>query len=122
MRNQESIHHLDFETLVKINEEVVVLTGDTHSYTRDDEPNIRRLLDEVKNTAKAGERTERVIQKVSLLVFRIANGQHFHEGNKRTALVAGQTFLKANRYTIDITDKDLVRVVDEAGIGQARFK
>ena len=27
--------------------------------------------------------------------------------------------MKANRYTIDITDKDLVRVVDEAGIGQA---
>ncbi len=119
MRDQRKIRHLEFETLAKINEEVVVLTGERHSYTKDDEQNIRGLLAEVKNAANEGERSECVIQKVSLLVFRIASGQHFHEGNKRSALVAGQTFLKANGYMMNIQNKDLVRVVDEAGVGKA---
>jgi prophage maintenance system killer protein len=52
-------------------------------------------------------------------MFRIARGQYFHEGNKRTALAAGLSFLKANEYTMDITNEDLVKVLDEASVGKA---
>ncbi len=113
------IRLFDFQTLVDINKEVVSLTGDKHEYTREDERELRQLLTEVQETANAEERKESIMQKVSLLVFRLASGQHFHEGNKRTALTAAETFLRANGYTIDISDKELVRVVDKAGIGQA---
>ena len=54
-------------------------------------------------------------------MFRIATGQHFHEGNKRTSLVAGLAFLNMNGYTMDIRDKDLVAVIDRAGIAAASF-
>jgi len=113
------IRLFDFQTLVNINKEVVSLTGDKHEYTREDERELRRLLTEVQETANAGERKESIIQKVSFLIFRLASGQHFHEGNKRTALTAGESFLRANGYTIEISDKELVQVVDKAGIGQA---
>ena len=113
------IRLFDFQTLVNINKEVVSLTGDKHEYTREDERELRQLLTEVQETANAEERRESIIQKVSLLIFRLASGQHFHEGNKRTALTAGESFLRANGYTIEISDKELVQVVDKAGIGQA---
>src|SRR3989304_1474787 len=116
------IRLFDFQTLVNINKEVVSLTGDEHEYAREDERELRQLLTEVQETANAGERKESIIQKVSLLIFRLASGQHFHEGNKRTALTAGESFLRANGYTIEISDKELVQVVDKAGIGQAGLR
>ncbi|HZY94101.1 MAG TPA: Fic family protein [Candidatus Bathyarchaeia archaeon] len=102
-----------------INKEVVSLTNEQHSYTHDDEQGMRRLLVEVEKTANDEERDESIIQKVSLLIFRTASGQYFYEGNKRTALVAAQSFLDANKYAIDMKDKDLEKVVDKASIGQA---
>ena len=62
---------------------------------------------------------EAIVQKVSLLMHKLATGQHFHEGNKRTALVAGAAFLKVNGYTIDIRDAELVGLMDKAGISGA---
>ncbi len=119
MSDQDEIRYFDVKTLVQINAEVVSLTGDKHEHTKGDERKLRQLLTEVEKTANDQERNESIIQKVSLLIFRVANGQHFHEGNKRTALVAAESFLKANGYTIDMKDKDLVQLVDKAGIGQA---
>ncbi len=57
--------------------------------------------------------------KVSLFMRKLATGRHFHEGNKKTALVAGSAFLKVNGYTIDIRDAELVRLMDRAGISGA---
>ncbi len=105
MSDQDEIRYFDVKTLVQINAEVVSLTGDKHEYTKGDERKLRQLLTEVEKTANDQERNESIIQKVSLLIFRVANGQHFHEGSKRTALVAAESFLKANGYTIDIKDK-----------------
>ncbi len=119
MNDQDKVRYFDVKTLVKINAEVVSLTGDKHEYTKEDERKLRRLLNEVEETGNEEERNESIIRKVSLLIFGVANGQYFHEGNKRTALVAAETFLKGNGYTMDMKDKDLVQAVDKAGIGQA---
>ena len=59
------------------------------------------------------------MRKASLLMFGIASGQHFHEGNKRTALVAGSAFLKMNGYELDLKATDLVAIMDKAGVGLA---
>jgi prophage maintenance system killer protein len=74
---------------------------------------------EVELRANNEEFKEAMIQKTSLLMYRIACGQHFHEGNKRTALVAGSAFLQMNGYSIDIKDGGLVSVIDKAGIATA---
>ena len=51
----------------------------------------------------------------------MASGQYFHEGNKRTALVAGLAFLRMNGYSLDIRDEEFVSVLDRAGISTANL-
>jgi death-on-curing family protein len=116
-----SIRHIDFETLVLINQKVVALTKEKHEYTTEDEDRIRQLLKDVEMLGGADPR-ETVLGKAALLMFRIASGQYFHEGNKRTALVAGLSFLQMNGLTADIEDPNLVGVVDRAGVANASLK
>ncbi len=113
------IHYPDFQAIARINRKVVALTSDEHRYTKDDEHGIRRLLTKVRNTANGAEPAESIIQKTSLLIFQLAGGQHFHEGNKRTALAVAEAFLKFNGYTMNMEDASLLEVVHKTCIGQA---
>ncbi len=113
------IRYPDFQAIARINRKVVTLTSDEHAYTKDDEHKIRRLLSKVRKTANDEEPFESIIQKTSLLMFQIAGGQHFYEGNKRTALAVAEAFLKFNGYTMNMEDSGLLDVVYKAGIGQA---
>ena len=47
-----------------------------------------------------------VSTQAAVLVHGIAEGQHFLEGNKRTALVALRTFLAINGYGVDATQEE----------------
>ncbi len=116
---RKTIRHLDFRTLVMINKEVVSLTKERHEHSDEDDERLESLVSEVRMTANDQQFEEAVVRKASLLMIKIAMGQYFHEGNKRTALVAGSAFLKMNGYTIDMRDKEMVRVVDKAGIAGA---
>lgn len=113
------VHHIDFDALILINKEVVSLTKEKHEYTEEDERRIRSLLKDVEQLGVEADFEEEILGKASLLIFKIASGQYFHEGNKRTALVAGLAFLQMNGYTLDIKNADLVGVVDRAGISTA---
>ena len=90
-----------------------------HEYTEEDEKRIRSLLMQVEDIGMNGDFNVEVLEEASRLIFGIAWGQHFHEGNKRTALVAGLAFLKMNGFVIDIRDPELVSVVDRAGVSTA---
>ncbi len=116
---KKSIRHLDFSTLVMINREVVSLTGENHEYTGEDERRLKSLVEEVQTVSNNEEFGEAILQKTALLVYRIARGQHFHEGNKRTALVAASAFLQMNGYSLGIKNMELVSMVDKAGIATA---
>ena len=125
-RNQSAlarvIRYLDFDNLVLTNREVVSLTGEKHEYDEEDEKRMKILLRSVKDL-DAGETGKKVIiGKAALLIFKVASGQNFHEGNKRTALVAGLAFLKMNGYTLDIKDARLVSVVDKASMATVTLK
>jgi death-on-curing family protein len=117
-----TIRYLDFDTLVLINKEVVSLTRETHGYDEDDETRLKALLRSVKELDADKRRKDVITEKAALLVFKIASGQNFHEGNKRTALVAGLAFLRMNGSTLDIKDAELVSVVDRAGVATATLK
>ena len=97
---------------------MVSLTGEEHRYEHEDERRARSLLEQIENL-NAASRREEILQEASLLVFGLASGQYFHEGNKRTALVAGLAFLELNGSTMDVKDPALVSVVDRAGISTA---
>lgn len=114
-----TIRHIDFDALVLINKEVVSLTGETHEFTEEDEERVRKLLKEVNMVTMKGDLDAEILEKAARLIFGIARGQHFHEGNKRTALVAGLAFLQMNGFTMDIRGPGLVSVVDRAGVSTA---
>ena len=111
------ISYLDFEMLVKINKDVVSLTKELHEYTERDSEKLRSILRDVRSKGKNAELREAITQKVSALIYGIASGQPFHEGNKRTALVASLAFLEMNGFTMDIRNPELVSLLDRAGIG-----
>ncbi len=116
---KKTVHHMDLPTLVSINREVVSLTGEPHEYSAADGEKIDALLKEVAVRADMQDFEVAVPEKASLLVFKIANGQFFHAGNKRTALVAGLTFLRKNGYKIDVRNPEFVSVVDKVGMAAA---
>lgn len=105
--------------VAKINRDVVALTKDVHEYTEEDERKLKIKLAGIESEASDEDFKEAVMRKASLLMFGIASGQHFHEGNKRTALVAGSAFLKMNGYELDLKAPDLVAIMDKAGVGLA---
>jgi prophage maintenance system killer protein len=113
---KRTVHHMDFATLVAINADVVALTGEPHEYTPADGKKIEELLGEVEARADNQDFEEAVPEKASFLVFKVASGQHFRAGNKRTALVAGLTFLRKNGYKIELANPEFVSTVDKVGV------
>jgi len=110
---------MDFDTMVRINKGVVALTGEPHEYSVADGRKLVALVKEVEQRADNQEVSEAVPEKAALLIFKLASGQYFRAGNKRTALVAGRVFLAKNGYDVDITNSEFVSTVDRAGIAAA---
>lgn len=113
------VQHMDLQTLVEINKGVVALTGEPHGYSPADGEKLAALVKEVEQRADNQEPADAVPEKAALLVFKVASGQYFRAGNKRTALVAGLVFLAKNGYRFDITDPEFVSTVDKAGMAAA---
>ena len=113
------IHHLGFEDLVSVNRSVVALTKEEHGYSEADGKKLSSLVKEVEARADNRAPEEAIPEKASLLVFKIASGQYFRAGNKRTALVAGAAFLRKNGYALNLRDPALVETVDRAGMAAA---
>ena len=116
---KKSIHHMGFEDLVNVNRAVVALTREEHSYSEADGMKLSALAKEVEARADNVSAEEAIPEKASLLVFKLASGQYFRAGNKRTALVAGVAFLQKNGYALNIRDPTLVETVDRTGVGAA---
>jgi death-on-curing family protein len=116
---KRTVHHMDLPTLVEINKEVVLLTHEPNEYTKADGEQLESLLKEVTTRADNQGFEQAIPEKASLLIFKLASGQHFRAGNKRTALVAGLVFLRKNGYKVKIDDLDLISVVDKAGMAAA---
>jgi prophage maintenance system killer protein len=116
---KKTIHHMDFDTLVDVNRQVVLLTGEPHAYSEADREKLASLATDVVSRADNQDFEEAVADKAALLIYKLASGQYFRAGNKRTALVAGLSFLLKNSYTLDIENAGLVETVDKAGIAAA---
>lgn len=115
----KTVRYGDFESIVAVNRGVVLLTKEPHEYSRPDGEKLKEILAEIRERAD-GEKTEEAVKdKASFLVYKLASGQHFRSGNKRTALVAGLVFLRKNGFKIDITNPELVSAVDRVGVAAA---
>lgn len=116
---KRTVHHMDLPTLVAVNREVVLLTREPNEYSKADGEQLESLLKEVVSRADNQGFEQAIPEKASLLVFKLASGQHFRAGNKRTALVAGLVFLRKNGYKVKIDDPELISVIDKAGMAAA---
>jgi len=116
---KRTVHYMDMSALVGINREVALLTREPSEYSEPDGRQLESLLKDVTSRADNQDFEEAVAEKASLLIFKIASGQHFKAANKRTALVAGIVFLRKNGYTMKINDPDFVSIIDKAGMAEA---
>jgi prophage maintenance system killer protein len=116
---KKTVHYMDFDSLLAVNREVVLLTNEPHEFTSPDGKKLKELLADDEARASNEKPEESIPYKAAFLVYKIASGQHFKSGNKRTALVAGLVFLLKNGYSIDISHPDLVSAVDKVGMAAA---
>ncbi len=116
---KRKVHYFDFDGLLSVNQQVVALTGEKHEFTKADGEKLKELLSEVEGRAVNEGLEEAVPEKAAFLVFKLASGQHFRNGNKRTALVAGLVFLRKNGYKMEMSDPGFVSAVDKVGIAAA---
>jgi death-on-curing family protein len=110
---------MDLKTLLEVNKVVVALTGESHQFAAADGKKLSKLVKEVEKRADNQGYEEAVAEKAALLVYKVASGQYFHAGNKRTALVAGAAFLAKNGKGLNLEDEEFVSTVDKAGIAAA---
>jgi prophage maintenance system killer protein len=116
---KKNIRYMDLASLVEVNKKVVGLTGEPSEYSPADRAKLENLLGEVEARANNQELEEAVPEKAALLVFKVASGQYFRAGNKRTALVAGAAFARKNGYVVDMTNHQFVSTVDKVGVAAA---
>ena len=116
---KRTVHYMDMLTLVDVNKEVASLTREPSEYSEADGKQLESLLKEVTSRADNQDFEEAIGEKASLLIFKLASGQHFKAGNKRTALIAGVVFLRKNGFDLNIKDPDLISVIDKAGMAEA---
>ena len=119
---KRSVHHPDFDDLVKMNMEVVTLTREPSEYSSADKAKLESLVSEVAQRADNQEFEDAVCEKASLLVYKLASGQYFKAGNKRTALVAGHVFLRKNGFKVDLRSRSMAFTVDKVGVGAANLE
>lgn len=90
--------HLETEEIVKIHDEIIEKSGG-HSGVIN-YGNLDFTVSQMRNT-------EGLTRKTAILLFGVVAKHPFVDGNKRTGLVAAETFLRSNGKKLEATDKDI---------------
>lgn len=111
----KGIRYPTLEDLVKINIAAAKLTGDYVLPYEYDTAYLTRLLDRVKDVSEYGlyDRRIKIVKKIAFLVYWIAEGQHFQEANKRTAMIVGTEFARTNGHFMPLDDAILHKMLAE---------
>lgn len=106
------------DAIIAVNREVVRQTGESHDFDEDDLMRLERVISGMMETGEEGlQERESMVKKASSLLFHIARGQCFHEGNKRTALASTAAFLEMNGYAMPIEDSEREHLLGRISIG-----
>jgi prophage maintenance system killer protein len=116
------LRYPSLEAVIETNRRMVALTGEEHALDDSDKASLRAILSAVKRVGESDEMhrlspKQLMVKKASYLLFSIAEGQKFHEGNKRTALLTTREFLRMNGYTMPLTDATLLKTLDKIAMG-----
>lgn len=106
---------LDTETVVEIYDELVKYFATTQDPISPSGLRDRALLDSAVTGAAVVLRgqidTRTVFDRAATLLFGVVQNHPFHNGNKRTALVAALAFLKENKHYVECSDDEIFDLV-----------
>jgi len=90
--------YLEKEAVIGFNRKITSQYGQPHVVVA--EANLEHFLEQAKHYAEnIADDEERLIKKAAYLIYHLTYDAHaFSDGNKRTALMATQTFLELNSY------------------------
>ncbi|MFA6908224.1 MAG: type II toxin-antitoxin system death-on-curing family toxin [Candidatus Micrarchaeia archaeon] len=110
--------YLDKEAVVGFNRKIAMQYGQAHVLIA--EANLVHFLEQAKRYGeKIGNDEERLIKKAAYLLYHLAYDAHaFSDGNKRTALMATQTFLELNSYEMHEEQETLASTMKEIAEGK----
>ena len=110
--------YLDKEAVAGFNRKIALQFGQAHVLVA--EANLEHFLEQVKHYGeKMTDDEERLIKKAAYLLFHLAYDAHaFSDGNKRTALMATQTFLELNSYEMHEEQEILALTMKEIAEGK----
>ena len=110
--------YLDKEAVVGFNRKIALQYGQAHVLVA--EANLEHFLGQAKHYGeKIEDDKERLIKKAAYLLYHLAYDAHvFSDGNKRTALLATQTFLELNSYEMHEDQEKLVARMREIAEGK----
>ncbi|CAK1229927.1 Prophage maintenance system killer protein (Doc) [Fructobacillus cardui] len=89
-------NYFDIEYMVRLNERAEKMFKEDSHYGLKDRNGLDQLLALMKQYTFGREYHPTIIDKAAYIWYSIATKQLFHNGNKRTALLAGFTFLERN--------------------------
>ena len=102
--DESSLLYLEAEDVLGLYAEIFQLSMEEAQDRLRNEDGLRAALNRPK-TFSHYEAADIALQ-AAVLAHGIAEGQHFLEGNKRTALVALRTFLAINGYDVDASQRE----------------
>ena len=110
--------YLDKEAVAGFNRKITLQYGQPHVLVA--EANLEHFLEQAKHY---GERIEdgeeKLIKKAAYLLYHLAYDAHaFSDGNKRTALMATQTFLELNSYEMHEEQETLALTMKKIAEGK----
>ena len=110
--------YLEKEAVVGFNRKITLEYGQPHVVVA--EANLEHYLEQVKHYGeKIEDDDERLIKKAAYLLYHLAYDAHaFSDGNKRTALMAAQTFLELNSYEMKEEQEKLASTMKEIANGK----
>ena len=110
--------YLEKEAVVGFNRKITLEYGQPHVVVA--EANLEHFLEQAKHYAEnIADDEERLIKKAAYLLYHLAYDAHaFSDGNKRTALMATQTFLELNSYEMHEEQETLAFTMKEVAEGK----
>ena len=107
--NNEIVMELDNQYLIETNEQVLKRhekkTGE-RVWIEVIPQNIARVFPKVNSFGNSGNRKDNLIEKAACIMAVISWAQAFHDGNRRTGIIAAGKFLHDNGYELDIDPED----------------
>ncbi|MBV7390420.1 type II toxin-antitoxin system death-on-curing family toxin [Enterococcus alishanensis] len=113
--------YLSSEAIVRINARVITNYSPGEMIGLKDAKALAMIVNLPQQVVFGQELYQTIFDKAAILVINLIKRHPFHNGNKRTALVAMVTFLKINDYRVDLDQAEAVAFILKITTSQLAF-